>query len=432
MYKYFWIGLYIMDGSEGSVVRGMRLIQLFAIAGFFSSTCEASANEDIVDEVQYTQDGSMTEGLDDIDEPLLSPTRGSDRETSSEAVVDPGVSARLLAKFSGVIAACTIILASITAPSAVAYPILLFSLMCVLYPPTHREFSKLIAPSALIYVALWSFIEFIVQAIPGTDNNSFFLLLGLSRQENDWIGSLRMASVFIGMTVLAYFSRFARRTPNEVTLQAAARMRDESLPTSFIFVNSEYDNVDYDFDEDGFTPSESGWAGVAASFASKLLIPLLLWLVALSRDDIIHAGLFCLFLLTIAKPGKSRVLKFTSRVTAMLIAVMYLWSLDTLPVLLGRHRFSKFEDLLQIIGLWNKDVVRSMWPLALVLFVDVAVVHMPGIIRALSHLFPSEVEEEEEEIRQKLSSDGSANNITENNTFPRRKKKKKLCQKLNL
>jgi len=425
-----WIGLYIMDGSEGSVVRGMRLIQLFAIAGFFSSTCEASANEDIVDEVQYTQDGSMTEGLDDIDEPLLSPTRGSDRETSSEAVVDPGVSARLLAKFSGVIAACTIILASITAPSAVAYPILLFSLMCVLYPPTHREFSKLIAPSALIYVALWSFIEFIVQAIPGTDNNSFFLLLGLSRQENDWIGSLRMASVFIGMTVLAYFSRFARRTPNEVTLQAAARMRDESLPTSFIFVNSEYDNVDYDFDEDGFTPSESGWAGVAASFASKLLIPLLLWLVALSRDDIIHAGLFCLFLLTIAKPGKSRVLKFTSRVTAMLIAVMYLWSLDTLPVLLGRHRFSKFEDLLQIIGLWNKDVVRSMWPLALVLFVDVAVVHMPGIIRALSHLFPSEVEEEEEEIRQKLSSDGSANNITENNTFPRRKKKKKTLPKI--
>ena len=56
-----WIGLYIMDGSDGPVVRGMRLLQLFAIAGFFSSVCEASANEDIVDEVQYNQDGSITE-----------------------------------------------------------------------------------------------------------------------------------------------------------------------------------------------------------------------------------------------------------------------------------------------------------------------------------------------------------------------------------
>ena len=59
------------------------------IAGFFSSVCEASANEDIVDEVQYNQDGSITEGLDDIDEPLISHMRGSDRETSEAALVDP-------------------------------------------------------------------------------------------------------------------------------------------------------------------------------------------------------------------------------------------------------------------------------------------------------------------------------------------------------
>ena len=413
-----WIGLYIMDGSDGPVVRGMRLLQLFAIAGFFSSVCEASANEDIVDEVQYNQDGSITEGLDDIDEPLISHMRGSDRETSEAALVDPGIPARLLAKFSGVISACAIILSAITAPSALAFPILLFSLMSVLYPPTHKEFSKLLAPSALIYVALWSFIEFIVQAIPGTDNNSFFLVLGLSRQENDWVGSLRMASVFIGMTILAYFSRLARGTPNETTFEAAASMREESLPASFVFVNAEYDNVDYDFDEDGFTPSESGWAGVAASFASKLLIPLLLWLVALSRDDIIHAGLFCLFLLTLARPGKTSVLIFTSRIIAMVIACMYLWSLDTLPVLLGRRRFSKFEDFLKICGLWNEDVVRSMWPMALVLFVDVAVIHMPGIIRALSHLFPS-VEDGETPVSSNI---GSARaNIDENNMEGHRK-----------
>ena len=47
-------------------------------------------NEDIVDEVQYNQDGSATEGLDDIDEPLISHMRGSDRETSEAALVDPG------------------------------------------------------------------------------------------------------------------------------------------------------------------------------------------------------------------------------------------------------------------------------------------------------------------------------------------------------
>ena len=154
-----WIGLYIMDGSDGPIVRGMRLLQLFAIAGFFSSVCEASANEDIVDEVQYNQDGSITEGLDDIDEPLITHMRSSDRETSEAALVDPGVPIRLLAKFSGVISACAITLSAITAPSALAFPILLFSLMSMLYPPTHREFSKLIAPSALIYVALWSFVE---------------------------------------------------------------------------------------------------------------------------------------------------------------------------------------------------------------------------------------------------------------------------------
>ena len=422
-----WIGLYIMDGSDGPVIRGMRLLQLFTIAGFFSSVCEASANEDIVDEVQYNQDGSITEGLDDIDEPLISHMRSSDRETSEATLEDPGVQVRLLAKFSGGISACAIILSAITAPSALACPILLFSLMSVLYPPTHREFSKLLAPSALIYVALWSFVEFIVQAIPETDNNSFFLVLGLSRQENDWIGSLRMASVFTGMTILAYFSRLARGTPNETALQAAASMQEESLPSSFVFVNAEYDNVDYDFDEDGFTPSESGWAGVAASFASKLLIPLLLWLVALSRDDIIHAGLFCLFLLTIAKPGKTSILIFTSRIMAMLIACMYLWSLDTLPALLGRRRFSKFEDFLKIIGLWNEDVVRSMWPMALVLFVDVAVIHMPGIIRALSHLFPGA---EDGEMDPSSNNPSAPANIDDESSMNSRRKRVQALPKI--
>ena len=181
-------------------------------------------------------------------------------------------------------------------------------------------------------------------------------------------------------------------------------------------MNAEYDNVDYDFDEDGFTPSESGWAGVAASFASKLLIPSFF---GSSRYlGTISSRWFILLILTLARPGKTSVLIFTSRIIAMVIACMYLWSLDTLPVLLGRHRFSKFEDFLKICGLWNEDVVRSMWPMALVLFVDVAVIHMPGIIRTLSHLFPS-VEDGETPVSSNI---GSARaNIDENNMEGHRK-----------
>ena len=68
-------------------------------------------------------------------------------------------------------------------------------------------------------------------------------------------------------------------------------------------MNAEYGiTSNYDFDEDGFTPSESGWAGVAASFSFEAPYPILYfgsW--HYPGDDIIHAGLFCLFLLTIAK-----------------------------------------------------------------------------------------------------------------------------------
>ena len=60
-----------------------------------------------------------------------------------------------------------------------------------------------------------------------------------------------------------------------------------------------------------------------------------------------------------------------------------------------------------------------MWPMALVLFVDVAVIHMPGIIRALSHLFPS-VEDGEPPVSSNIVN--ARANIDENNMEGHRKR----------
>jgi hypothetical protein len=54
-----------------------------------------------------------------------------------------------------------------------------------------------------------------------------------------------------------------------------------------------------------------GWERPTLAVLSNLLVPLALWIVALSNDDLLHAALLFAFLLSLVWPGNRVVLAST-------------------------------------------------------------------------------------------------------------------------
>ena len=125
-----------------------------------------------------------------------------------------------------------------------------------------------------------------------------------------------------------------------------------------------------------------GWERPAVALLSNLLVPLSLWLVALSKDDLLHAALLFAFLMTLVWPGDTGVLRNTGRVIAVALSLMYPWALDHVPELTGLNRES-WVPALKLVGLWQPDVVRAMVPMACILVINCLVLNLPKVVEIL-------------------------------------------------
>ena len=140
-------------------------------------------------------------------------------------------------------------------------------------------------------------------------------------------------------------------------------------------------------------PAVPGWERPALAVLSNLLVPLALWIVALSNDDLLHAALLLAFLLTLVWPGDRSVLANTGRVIAGGLALMYLWSLDSIPDLTGINR-PEWKPALRLLGLWQPDLIRAMIPMACILVINCVVLNLPEVVEALQPLEDEDAEAE--------------------------------------
>ena len=138
-----------------------------------------------------------------------------------------------------------------------------------------------------------------------------------------------------------------------------------------------------------------GWERPAVTLLSNLLVPLSLWLVALSKDDLLHAALLFAFLMTLVWPGDAGVLRNTGRVIAFALSLMYLWALDHIPELTGLNR-EGWVPALKLVGLWQPDVARAMVPMACILVINCLVLNLPGVVEILSPLDRADDEDRDE------------------------------------
>ena len=138
-----------------------------------------------------------------------------------------------------------------------------------------------------------------------------------------------------------------------------------------------------------------GWERPAVTLLSNLLVPLSLWLVALSKDDLLHAALLFAFLMTLVWPGDAGVLRNTGRVIAFALSLMYLWALDHIPELTGLNR-EGWVPALKLVGLWQPDVARAMVPMACILVINCLVLNLPGVVEILSPLDRADDEDGDE------------------------------------
>ena len=128
-----------------------------------------------------------------------------------------------------------------------------------------------------------------------------------------------------------------------------------------------------------------GWERPALAVLSNLLVPLALWIVALSNDDLLHGALLLAFLLTLVWPGDRAVLASTGRIIAGGLALMYVWALDSIPELMGIDR-PEWEPALRLMGLWQPDLIKAMLPMASILVINCIVLNLPEVVEVLGPL----------------------------------------------
>ena len=366
----------------------------------------------------------------------------------------PSVQRRLLAKYTGTLASFVIVATSLAAKNLLAYPVLAYALVSITSRPNHGAFARRHGPLILVYLAVWCVTEYAYISVPDAvlpaathRRGQLLRAVGLYRVDAgraDAAGPGYIGGLFLTLAAAAALLNQARMTPTEEELEEALRaVGGGGLPPGFVRLNlvdedeppppATFERGDdasdgereLDRDDDASVgggaaaaaaaaayasanaaaasrrgwranvvePAVPGWERPALAVLSNLLVPLALWIVALSNDDLLHAALLLAFLLTLVWPGDRSVLANTGRVIACGLALMYLWALDSIPDLTGINR-PEWEPALRLLGLWQPDLIRAMIPMACILVINCIVLNLPKVVEVLQPLEDAEAEEE--------------------------------------
>ena len=368
----------------------------------------------------------------------------------------PSVPRRLLAKYTGTLASFVIVATSLAAKNLLAYPVLAYALVSITSRPKHGAFARRHGPLMLVYLAVWCVTEYAYISVPDAvlpeathRRGQLLRAVGLYRVDADRAdaaGPGYIGSLFVTLAAAAALLNQARMTPTEEELEEALRaVGGGGLPPGFVRLDAADDDkppppATFERGDDAdarggaaeeaaayasasanggtaeevaaaayasanaaaarrgrranvVEPAVPGWERPALAVLSNLLVPLALWIVALSNDDLLHAALLLAFLLTLVWPGDRSVLANTGRVIAGGLALMYLWSLDSIPDLTGINR-PEWKPALRLLGLWQPDLIRAMIPMACILVINCVVLNLPEVVEALQPLEDEDAEAE--------------------------------------
>lgn len=368
------LGLYSMDRTEGPVARLLRLTQIIAIGGLFMALCAVESHDSDYD----TADG---EG---IRAPLMEGESASDADVV-DTYDDAGTVARLLARFGGVLAGFTLLATSLLVVNVIAYPMLLLGLILVVNPTRHTTFANVHGPVIFAYVALWSVGEYALLCIPpvmmSSMNGKVRVLLQIfgaspaHNGEQSGINACYMGSLVATLTFVGWLTKNAKSTPTDDVLEQ--RVQDGVI-VDFVPL----DDLEIEHNP-AVGDSRLMWDLPLVQLISHLLVPFALWIVALSRADLLHAALLLAFLFNILKPGDRTVLHLTAQTLAGFVAALYLWAMNEHVNIFNVHH-TKWATTLRVLGLEQSNMIHTTGPFACVLVVICIVLYLQKVLNALT------------------------------------------------
>lgn len=365
-----FLGLYSMDKTEGPVARLLRLTQIISIGTLFIGLCamEAYGSDEVVE--------------DDMRRPLMEHETESEADTTTPDE-DVSMVARLVARFGGILTGFALLAASLLVFNVVAYPMLLLGLLLIVNPVRHSTFANVHGPIVFVYVAVWSVCEYALLCIPPaimpSINSKVGVLLevfgAMPSHEGGQSGlnACYMGSLMGTLALVGSLTKIAKDTPTDDDLeeQVQSGKIDDYVPL---------DDLDVEFDPVVQRPT---WEVPLVQLISHLLVPFTLWVVALSRADLLHAALLLAFLFNILKPGDRTILHLTAQALSAIIAVLYIWVMNE-HLKVFSMQGSRWKSTLSMIGLENSSTIRTTGPFACILVVICIVLYLPKVLHALA------------------------------------------------
>lgn len=383
-----FLGLYSMDKGEGPLARLLRLMQIVAVGGTFMGLCAVESRE-------------VRESDDQIREPLISDetaSEGSVRSVRGRVEMVP----RLLARFSGILVGLCLLIVSLLVTNLVAYPMLLTGLLLIVAPVRHSTFANVHGRLIFVYMAVWCVLEYVLLCIPPIAMEQMyrkisrvleaFGALPAHAGEQSGLNALYMGSLVATLTFVGWLTRLAKETPTDDELE-------ELVQTEVIEDFLPLEDLELDLDSNE-SDDRQLWNRPFVNLISHLLVPFALWIVALSKSDLIHAALLIAFLFNIVKPGDRTILHLTAQTLAASIGLLYVWALNCRLNIFNIH-IAKLDRIFTLIGLEESTMIHTTGPFACTLAVICLVLYLPMVLHALS---PSVTEEERASGRGLLNS----------------------------
>ena len=372
---------------------------------------------------------------DDERDSVANGTEINDAETSfGISGKEPSVFIRLVSLHCSFLGAVFVVVMSCFIRSVLLVPLLVGALREITKTDNSEseinrklKFATRTGPLTVLYLSLWCLVEYYFLSVPGEALNvtQIWVLqgLGLINQEVDLsanaceINAVRVFSLFVSLGVFAGLTKTARMTPGEEVLERVfgrvnVEFDDDSehsqhekrfvrldtygqLPSRRPETLDDTASDEHDDAEDDRNDRNDSSRSRRRSFLQtsiQVIVPTVLWLVALTTNDVIHAVLLAAFVCTLwQKPGDVWILRLVQRLVAVCFFMTYFFEV-TSTVVTGIS--TSTHSFLTFLGLMHPSHLRDVLPLALAVLVTCAATRVELI--EVTMKWCREMEEEEE------------------------------------
>jgi hypothetical protein len=440
------------DNSETTQERAGMFALLF---GVFGTTKERTVtDEGLGERLLGSGDPEWVEDDQSESAAAASSTNENGRNTKL-----PPVITRLTSVHTSQVWCFFVIVFSTIVRSALAIPLLVGALWDVVgsFPnddsrkqkTQKQNFATRKGPRVVLYVAAWCVLEFVCLSVPGEAFSEPFLFIGracgfarsgsghLGESRAGWFNAnpVRVFVLFSFLCVAARVTKVSRTTPDEqvfgtrvgdmgddevsypsrrfVRLDVSSQQDGEPIETLDDSTGDEASDSRRDSTDRSTTSTSLTSSNIARVL--QLVLPTTLWLVALTKQDLIHALVLCLFVSSLSGNASSGTSATAKRIRVAIAACfLAVYASNVLFAAgLGDHfdssssagaggslgssvtttRLAKF---LTQVGLYKPDPRRDVTPLAIALLVAILAARTEAIELTMKRLREMENDQQDE------------------------------------